>query len=547
MKEQIQRLGNTPSVETQQGKLASTVTQASATPVIAPAPSSGQRLAQALNVGVTGATAVYGKVVEDENIKEAAYQTIEGSAAGIRYAQDVITKARELPLDQQSTYIRGKMEIGLNEIKGKNVSKSYLSAYMNSFANNTNEFDAKANETLYLHKKEEDKLKTASMIVQQRIAPLGDITDKDGKVIGKQTKEDQHEAILNSIMAANDMDRAKAGELYVESMGGYIKQQAENNPNYDWQAAISNELKILSKDKAVNYATHPTYGKLIDTLESHLTTLTTARAAAYEKQKTKEAVQNTNGYLSVLYDDNVSPETITKVKSEMFNNYKDYTVEQYKTINTAIEDARNEKGFATVSNPQFFNNMLSKATLGKIGLDGLPSYKAYLTKAEYNQVASAMIKHNGESIDTIKTTHKQSLTDLESSAVAILTQMDPVSKLVSPDSAKKINRFKIINNAWLTKYTRDNGELPSFEEALQMQDKILKHVQGDKTGTISGIAPIGGGQQTQQPKKQQPSTNTKRPVINAEWAKKAPREEVALALKNKWVTQEQLRAWKAGK
>lgn len=530
MKEQIQRLGNTPSVETQQGKLASTVTQASATPVIAPAPSSGQRLAQALGVGVTGATAIYGKVVEDENIKEAAYQTIEGSAAGIRYAQDVITKARELPLDQQSTYIRGKMEIGLNEIKGKNVSKSYLSAYMNSFANNTNEFDAKANETIYLQQKEETKLKTASMIVQQRIAPLGDITDKDGKVIGKQTKEDQHEDILNKIMAANDMDRAKAGELYVESMGGYIKQQAENNPNYDWQAAINTELKILSKDKAVNYATHPTYGKLIDTLESHLTTLTTARAAIAEKERTKEQVTNTNALMAELYQDGVSAETIGKIKTHMYQNPDKFTVEQYKTINTAIKDAYDDSGYAKTSNPKFFNTLLSQATLGKIGLDTLPFYRNNLTKSEYNHIATSMIAHSKDKTDVVKATNKQAISDLESSAVGILSQQDPVSKMLTPDSAKKVDRFKILNNAWITKYVSEHkGELPSFDEALKMQQIFVKHVQENKTGVIPGVAPVGGGVK-----------QLLKFSKNKEWAKSATPEQVLDALKKKLITQQEI-------
>lgn len=540
MKEQIQRLGNTPSVETQQGKLASTVTQASATPVIAPAPSSGQRLAQALNVGVTGATAVYGKVVEDENIKEAAYQTIEGSAAGIRYAQDVITKARELPLDQQSTYIRGKMEIGLNEIKGKNVSKSYLSAYMNSFANNTNEFDAKANETIYLQRKEETKLKTASMIVQQRIAPLGDITDKDGKVIGKQTKEDQHEGIINKIMAANDMDRAKAGELYVESMGGYIKQQAENNPNYDWQTAINTELKILSKDKAVNYATHPTYGKLIDTLESHLTTLTTARAAAYEKQQKEVKEKTTVSFLGKIFDPTTSKEELLQIKYEVIKNPTFFSTEQIKSLISSIDSAESNKGFSNTPTGNGPTLQIA-AQQGKLNLTMLEHYKGYLTKEEYGRIGQDIVKRTVDMKDVVVKTNLDSINDTLANGKRMVAQVNEAGFAVNKVEARKMADYdKRMNNYLIGYRAKHNGKDPEFVDVDKMSEVAIKEILGRsyEPSKVNIVKP------TPPTKQQQPKTPFSK---TTEWAKKATRAEAALALNNKWITQEELRALKAGK
>ena len=465
MREQIQRLNKTPGTEVSQGVLSSGVTQTPSMPFVQQQKTKGQRLAETFGVFTEGVTKITGAVVQDINAKEQAYQAIEGNADGVKYSQEVIDQARELPLEQQSAFIRNRMETRLDEMRKIDVSQSYLKSYMSSFMNGAGNFDADVNKQVWQNKKAETLTKTVSLVQQSRLAG------------------ESHSQIMNNIMNANDIDRATAGELYTNSMAMFIKEQAQNDPSYDWQGAIDTHLKVTSEDGAVNYATHPTYGKIIDNLESSLTTLKEARTTAADKAKKAKSLELTNKMVSMSFNADTTAEDLAQAKIDLINNPQMFTsATQYKTALDAVDDALDNKGYSATNNTELKVGLKSMATLGLVDFEQLRLNKNNLTKEEYNEVANAIITYQSSVKGTTDEIVAKGISNLRYNGGKLVAPMFDLDG----SGAENINQFYTEFDTWLASYVQENeGKRPSMKEATEKQKEIIDTIMKPTSSAFS--------------------------------------------------------------
>ena len=296
MKEQVQRLGGTPSVAAQTGQFGTTVTPLAAAPVQIQAPTSGQKLAQALGIVVDTGIKIGVPLIEDANEQEAAHQTIEGTLKGQRYALDVLNEARQLPEEEQSAYIRGKMETSMQELKNGQVSKAYLKSYLGAFSVHAGEYDRQVNESVYKNNVTANQMKTANAIptlFEQHLlekdnlaksnAALDPIALENMKATSTST---YYAKEINRIKVANpSLTTFEAGQLYFKSMSAYITEQQRLDPKYNGHEILATLANITTED-GIRVGQNVAYKTEIDSTRATLTAINTQR---YETEKLQRA------------------------------------------------------------------------------------------------------------------------------------------------------------------------------------------------------------------------------------------------------------------
>ena len=296
MKEQVQRLGGTPSVAAQTGQFGTTVTPLAAAPVQIQAPTSGQKLAQALGIVVDTGIKIGVPLIEDANEQEAAHQTIEGTLKGQRYALDVLNESRKLPEEERSAYIRGKMETSMQELKNGQVSKAYLKSYLGAFSVHAGEYDRQVNESVYKNNVTANQMKTANAIptlFEQHLlekdnlaksnAALDPIALENMKATSTST---YYAKEINRIKAANpSLTTFEAGQLYFKSMSAYITEQQRLDPKYNGHEILATLANITTED-GIRVGQNVAYKTEIDSTRATLTAINTQR---YETEKLQRA------------------------------------------------------------------------------------------------------------------------------------------------------------------------------------------------------------------------------------------------------------------
>ena len=300
MKEQVQRLGGTPSVAAQTGQFGTTVTPLAAAPVQIQAPTSGQKLAQALGIVVDTGIKIGVPLIEDANEQEAAHQTIEGTLKGQRYALDVLNESRKLPEEERSAYIRGKMETSMQELKNGQVSKSYLKSYLGAFSVHAGEYDRQVNESVYKNNVTANQMKTANAIptlFEQHLLEKDDLAkmviaanpnvDPGALESMKATSTSSYYATeIKRIKAANpSLTTFEAGQLYFKSMSAYITEQQRLDPNYNGHEMLATLANVTTED-GIRLGQNVAYKTELDSTRATLTAINTQR---YETEKLQRA------------------------------------------------------------------------------------------------------------------------------------------------------------------------------------------------------------------------------------------------------------------
>lgn len=525
MQEQKQRIQNSPVAAVTQGTISTDVVGQVNMPYVQQAKTSGERLADVFNMGVKTA----GIVVQDINEKQAAIQTIEGNARGVLAGTEILKQAEELPIEKRQSFIVNQIRINVESMKGSNVSQAYLKSYLNSSTNMLENYYVKAQTAVLDAAKAEVKLKTSSAVVNMNASGT------------------PHGEILSTIMNANNMNKAEAGKFYVESVGQDITNSARNDPNFDWQTAINKKLKILSED-GVDYAKHPVYGDLINKVEDSLTTLTNTRATAAKEASKQQAVKTTTGILSYLYRDNITPEEIVEAKSVIEANREVFTLEQYKSLHSAVEDAKDVSGYAPISDPVTFANVNKLATNGSLSLPALSLYKNKLTKTEFVTISNSILKAQEEGKDNTLTLLKNGLSDLEVNGRKSVAQVNEFGFALTNVDAEKINMFNTGWNHWLINYQKQHGTYPTYEEAVQKQTSLIKMVKDRYPDELGSTPPAQSPDQAPAPKQVEVKKTSKSVPIDMknpnsakqQWLLKATEKEIMQGLQDGSIKPEDL-------
>jgi hypothetical protein len=143
--------------------------------------------------------------------------------------------------------------------------------------------------------------------------------------------------------------------------------------------------------------------------------------------------------------------------------------------------------------------------------------------------------------DVVVKTNLDSINDTLANGKRMVAQVNEAGFAVNKVEARKMADYdKRMNNYLIGYRAKHNGKDPEFVDVDKMSEVAIKEILGRSyaPSRVNIVKPDTNNKQ-QQPKT--PFSKT------TEWAKKATRAEAALALNNKWITQEELRALKAGK
>ena len=478
-REQRTQLNKRRGTEVPLGKYGSGRTPTVNMPAVAPVKSDGAKLAEAFGMAAQAA----GKIVSIEQDKtqkrKAIFDAVEGKGVGNAEAQRLIKEANDLPLEQRNQHIQQGMSNWLENYRGADTTDAFLRGGLQGFTGATDKFEASNNNALL--KIQENKLMTAT------------ISSLKTDVLNNET----HANMIDTIKTVNDVGNAQAGEIYVKTVAAIIKEEAQTDPNYDWQEAINTQLKVITKD-GVDYASHPTYGSMIDGLESSLTTLATARTTAMTKANKQVAVNTSKSLLATLYRDDVTPEELVQAQEDITNNQDMFTLTQFKTLETALDNAKDETGYAHTSNPELFSKAKVLASTGKLSIEALNMWKSTLTKSEYNQVFASAVKHEEEIQDTGISLLKNGINDLEKAGRRQVAEINEFGIVMNPQDAAKVTMYDGIWNSYLINYQQENGVLPPYKEVIKEQKDIVQQVknafdeEGQEIGTPIPTTDVGG-------------------------------------------------------
>jgi len=478
-REQRTQLNKRRGTEVPLGKYGSGRTQTVNMPAVAPVKSDGAKLAEAFGMAAQAA----GKIVSIEQDKtqkrKAIFDAVEGKGVGNAEAQRLIKEANDLPLEQRNQHIQQGMSNWLENYRGADTTDAFLRGGLQGFTGATDKFEASNNNALL--KIQENKLMTAT------------ISSLKTDVLNNET----HANMIDTIKTVNDVGNAQAGEIYVKTVAAIIKEEAQTDPNYDWQEAVNTRLKVITKD-GVDYASHPTYGSMIDGLESSLTTLATARTTAMTKANKQVAVNTSKSILATLYRDDVTPEELVQAQEDITNNQEMFTLTQFKTLETALDNAKDETGYAHTSNPELFSKAKVLASTGKLSTEALNMWKSTLTKSEYNQVFASAVKHEEEIQDTGISLLKNGINDLEKAGRRQVAEINEFGIVMNPQDAAKVTMYDGIWNSYLINYQQENGVLPPYKEVIKEQKDIVQQVknafdeEGQEIGTPIPTTDVGG-------------------------------------------------------
>lgn len=389
-REQRTALKKTAVEETPRGVLESKLVGRVNMPVVAPTKTLGQSLAEGLGMAAKGAASIVQTGLEEDAKIESIKQKAAGITAGKSEALRILDDMPDTIRDPQEAfkYLSEQMNTSINNLGTNNekVHSSYLEAFTTS---GMNRLATKHEEFLKIA--EADKLRLINIDANNLINETGFVPGTKGLSVYKDYQK-----------LFPTLSRGDIGKNYVAATSAIIKQRAQDDPNFDWQGAVDNLLKLETRD-GVSFATHKIYGKTIDTLESSLNTLVTARDTA-TKAEAKAAIDNqVNQH---MYNLVVGKPTIADV-AEAQEWLEEQTnlglsTEKFSKVATALDAVLERQGFASVSKTQTYQLFKSSALNGKLNYDVLNYNASSLSRDDYLEIMAVQSKFDADMADETK-------------------------------------------------------------------------------------------------------------------------------------------------
>lgn len=369
-------------------------------PVVSPQKTSGQALAEGIGLVAKGLATFVKADIDDKakvtNIRQRAYGGMEGRSAANDIIANLPSTKRDalgneiaMTADDVFKYFREQSNARIAALSEGN--EAVHEEYLRSFATTTNSLLADEHEkflaTDRANAENRDNLAAGELLINSM-----SIGQEDGATLQENYK---------TFYAGKKVDNATIGKNYVVGVSAFIKEQAQKNENYDWHGAIEQYLKITTKD-GVNYADHPTYGKLIDQLESSLTTLNKARATAANQEAIKQENAFTNNAILDLSIGNASHERISQIREELDIRKDSMSTEKFSKVTNALSAVLDRQGFGRVSDSKILSIFKDQAERGELNYNLIEYNKHKISNDDYLAVLNTQAKYERDYEDEAK-------------------------------------------------------------------------------------------------------------------------------------------------
>ena len=350
------------------GQFKSGIVQSVQYQAVASEKSSGQKLAEGVGL-VAKVAQVYGqseieKADKRTQIEQRAKGNFEGKEAAREIYLDILDK--KIPLEERGQYYFDAITArnkGLGD-----VHSSYLESYMGALGSRTGMYQDINDEDIMTRKK------------QESLRYFRDLFSDES-----QLGTSPHD-LLQLIRDSDQLGLSynESAKFYVSEVAAMIKQNFQEDPNYNWKADVDSKLLIKSADGTVDFGKHPVYGKVIDELQS---TLRTQARSNYTNNKAtlvakKRETQSTVLEMSLNFK---SPgETLTYLQ----NNSEGFTVAEYNAEVAALTKFMGTS-FNKVNNPDLVYDLKNSIIDGTFNRENLFEAKRELSESDYTAVLKA--------------------------------------------------------------------------------------------------------------------------------------------------------------
>ena len=443
-------------------------------PTVTPQKSMGQALAEGIGLAAKGALVIGEKEADERSRQRSIIQNATGQWEAGQYSAKIIDEAKTKLQNGDIVLIKkNETDVTVGEyfataLKGANdnfkqqdsVSSAYLDGYLKTLGK---DFGA------------------AMDVYEQNIAANRLMQDNEisGTYIKNAIIDGKDAATLQSEIKISrpGISNKDLGDLYVSRVSSYIKEQAQINPNFDWQTHIDKYLKIKTKD-GINYADHPTYGAEIDKLETSLTTLATSRATAADKARKKASADIAKKAFTLTSEPTTTPETISEFYLDLLDAEPTMEKEDYRQALEAVRDRIDTAGFAPVSDTERVISLKQSIQKNTLTIDDLRANKAFLTQEDYLKLSADVIKIKEDYDNGLIQTQINTLNDVETDLTRTVAAINKDGFFQdSVTGPQRVTAARRALNSYVEDYRRDNdGDYPPTKELYAEADRIAQSV-----------------------------------------------------------------------
>jgi len=494
-REQRVELNKGSPIEVEAGTFKSKPSGSVSMPYVAPKKSPGQALAEGVGMAAKALAKIGQASADEKGKRHSISQRNKGILAGRTKAGVLIDSAKTLLREGKITLDKdpeqkNKLSIGewyaleigkandkLGEADG--IHSSYLEGFLSTLGYNLSGAQA-SNEKLISDKKDEQALiETKAGMLQQYEQGI------DGATIYDELQQ----------TSALNMTKSQYGKLYVSTFAAVIKQKAQDNPLYDGFAAIKRTLSIITKKDGIDFATHPEYGPMIDTLVSSLTTLNKARATAADDAKTEVENNWVNSSVWALVVGNPTLEQISTIKGELESMTETgIGTEKFSKVAIALDAVLDRQGFASVSNPEAFYALTAAAKKGNLNHSMLQLNKSAISRKDYLSILKDQAKYEADFADETKKALIVGVNNARRAGKGRVATLNSQGLVVTigKDKGGNIRAFQFEQqyDDWIESYmVRNKNERPTSNVAYKKASEIANSVNSQWSASQKKPAP----------------------------------------------------------
>lgn len=451
-------------------------------PFVVPQKTLGQSLAEGLGVATKGAAAILQEDIDEKSRVTAIRQKAYGMTDAKEKALAIIDRKPKDISNATELFDFYKTEWN-KSVKELSEADEVHSSYLEAFNTVGLRYLADDHEKLLEVERDNKVLKSnqaAATLISESLA--------DPSITGSALYEDIKQYYTGSLKNLKEI-----GEHYVSHVTAIIKQNAQDNPAFDWDTAIKEKLEITTKD-GIDFAKHPVYGKSIDTLRTSLTTLNKSRVkAAEDAQKEQDTLfVNENMHLLTLGKPTAAEVATLSTALQDPNIQKRLGTERYSKLINTLDSYLDQRGFGSVSRPDVYNAFLVSAKKGELDTALLAFNKSQLTQADYLRVLGEASKYDIAFSDNKQ---KQNVTDTnralrKGTSLVAQVNADGVIVNIGGDTGGPMRALELDERftAWRANYVEENnGNWPTYDLAYAEVKKIAADILKDKPDAIPNI------------------------------------------------------------
>lgn len=465
-REQRTNLKKTAGTEVPLGEFKSGVSGSVEMPVVSPVKSTGQALAEGLGLAAKGLATIGQSKIEASDKRKAISQRAKGTLAGRTEAYRLIAEAKEneVALDALGeNYAKGIGNANATLGQADNINPDYFSSYMTTLGNVLASEQA-GNEKILLAKQVEQDAEEMNAQILQDFE-----TGTDG-TISYTNLQDSH---LN-------MTNAEYGKFYVSRVAAIIKQKHQDDPTYDTEAAINKHLAITTKD-GVKFAEHPVYGKMIDTLETSISTTNKARLTAADDAERDRINNWTNESVLLLSLGNPTPGQIAAISEELqAATTEGVATEKFSKVANALSVYMDRGGFGKNSDPATLNAFRRQALQGNLNQELLNYNKHKINRKDYSSVLSIQTTYDNDYKDATKRQAIEGVNAARKSGRGLVANINQFGMIMGDQKAKaRVFEYDQQFEFYLQSYmANNNNERPPADVVFKKAQEIATGILG---------------------------------------------------------------------